>query len=396
MELVQFVLLTVIPFVLVLSVVVFVHEFGHFQAARWCKIAIDTFSIGFGKRLIGWTDRQGVQWKVGALPLGGYVKFLDDADPASTKPVAADYSDPAQLEADRRKGLFHAQPVGARAFVVAAGPLTNFIFAIVAFAAIGMIVGRDVTRYEELPVRVGQAEAGTPSAEAGLQKGDVIRQIDGRPITRFEDLVQIVGASENKPLAFSIERGGQMVTLTVTPRKITHAGQSAVRIGAPRMVLDSERTIVPLGPVEAVGHGVTQTWRIIALHGEFFAKLASPNPPTDQLSGPIGILNETGKVAQAAVSGDKTLVQQAGDLGLMLLGWAALLSVAVGIVNLLPIPILDGGHLVFYAIEAIRGKRLSDKAQEWSFKAGLVVLLSLFVFATWNDLSRILPNLLRF
>jgi regulator of sigma E protease len=396
MDLVQFFLLTVLPFVLVLSVVVFVHEFGHFQAARWCRIAIDTFSIGFGNRLFGWTDRTGVEWKVGALPLGGYVKFKDDADPASSKPVNADYSDPAQLEADRRKGLFHAQPVAARAFVVAAGPLTNFLFAIVAFAAIGMIVGKDVTRYDDLPVRVGQAEAGTPAARAGLHSGDIIRQIDGQPIARFEDLVKVVGASENKPLVFTIDRGGQTLSLTVTPERITRAGQSAVRIGAPRLILDGERQIEPLGPIDAIGHGMSQTWTIIALHGDFFAKLVSPNPPTDQLSGPIGILDQTGKVAQAAVTGNKTLAQQAGDLGLMLLGWAALLSVAVGIVNLLPIPILDGGHLVFYAVEAIRGKRLSDKAQEWSFKAGLVVLLSIFVFATWNDLSRILPNLLRF
>lgn len=396
MEVLQSSLLTIFAFVAVLSVVVFVHEYGHFQAARWSKVAIDTFSIGFGKTLLGWRDRNGVHWKIGALPLGGYVKFADDADPSSSKGPTVDYSDPEKLAADRAKGLFHAQPVTARAFVVAAGPLTNFLFAIAAFAAVGMIVGRDLTDYDGLPPRIGEVTAQSAAQAAGLRKGDLIQSVNGAPVTTFQGFRTIVSANPGAPLTLAVQRDGAPLSVTVTPAKTTVDGKEVGRIGAGPLVLPEERTIAPMNPLDAVGFGMEQTWRIIALHGEFFSKLLSPNPPTDQLSGPIGILDQTGKVANAAVAGEDTLLSQAGALGLMLLGWAALLSVAVGIVNLLPIPILDGGHLVFYAVEAVRGKRLSEQAQEWSFRAGLVVLLTLFVFATWNDLSRILPRVLGF
>jgi regulator of sigma E protease len=396
MELLQSALVSIVAFVLVLSVVVFVHEYGHFQAARWCRVAIDTFSIGFGKRLIGWRDRQGVEWKVGALPLGGYVKFKDDADPASSKPATADYTDPAVLEADRRKGLFHAQPVGARAFVVAAGPLTNFIFAVIAFAAVGLAIGRDLTDYANLPVRVGEVQQGGAGEAGGLQRGDVIKAVDGAPVATFGAFRDTVMASPGRPLTVEVERYGLFKSLTITPKGEPEGGQTVGRIGVGPLVLPEDRNVQPMNPLEALGFGAEQTWRIIALHGEFFAKLVSPNPPTDQVSGVIGIFDQTGKVANAAVAGDKDMLARAGDLAIVLISWAAMLSVAVGIVNLLPIPILDGGHLVFYAVEAIRGRRLSDRAQEWSFRAGLVVLLSLFIFATWNDLSRILPRILAF
>lgn len=396
MEVLQSSLLTVFAFVAVLSVVVFVHEFGHFQAARWSKVAIDTFSIGFGKTLLGWRDRNGVQWKVGALPLGGYVKFKDDADPSSSKGPTVDYTDPARLAEDRAKGLFHAQPVSARAFVVAAGPMTNFLFAIVAFAAVGMAMGRDLTDYDGLPARIGDVTADSPASRAGLQRGDVIQTVNGAPVGTFMGFREVVSANPATPLNLSIQRDGATLSVTVTPRSDTVDGRAVGRIGAGPLILPEERKIEAMNPIDAVGFGMAQTWRIIALHGEFFSKLLSPNPPTDQLSGPIGILDQTGKVANAAIAGDGGLMSQVGNLALVLLGWAALLSVAVGIVNLLPIPILDGGHLVFYAVEAVRGKRLSERAQEWSFRAGLVVLLSLFVFATWNDLTRILPRLLPF
>lgn len=396
MELLQSGLVTVLSFVVVLSVVVFVHEYGHFQAARWCKVAIDTFSIGFGRTLLGWHDKNGVHWKVGALPLGGYVKFQDDADPASSKPAGGDYEDPAKLAADRQRGLFHAQPVGARAFVVVAGPVTNFLFAIAAFATIGLIMGRDVTQYDQLPARLGDLAPNSAAATAGLQRGDQITAIDGRPVSSFRAFRDVVAASPDKPLALTLNRQGQTLAVSITPKREIVNGEPVGRIGAAALVLREERVIEAMNPVEAVGFGMAQTWRIIALHGDFFAKLLSPNPPTDQLSGPIGILDQTGKVANAAIAGDKTMLERIGDLAVMLLGWAALLSVAVGIVNLLPIPMLDGGHLVFYAVEAVRGKRLGERAQEWSFRAGLGVLLLIFVFATWNDLSRILPNLLRF
>jgi regulator of sigma E protease len=395
MQILDLLLLTVLPFIVVLSVVVFVHEFGHFQAARWCKVAVDTFSIGFGKTLLGWRDRNGVEWKIGALPLGGYVKFKDDSDPTSSRPPTVTYTDPAQLEADRKAGLFHAQPVGARAFVVAAGPLTNFLFAILAFAMVGMITGRDVTDYGKIPARIGQVMANSPAAVAGLQPGDIVRTVNGRETANAAAVRAAVMASPEARLTLGVERAGAALTLTMTPRRIEADGKAIGQAGVGFQVLESEKTIEALNPVSAIGHGMQTTWQIIAAHGDFFAKLASPNPPTDQLSGPLGIAEHTGKVVTAAVGGSGGgPLEAAGNLALTLLRWAALISVAVGIVNLLPIPILDGGHLVFYAIEAVRGKRLSEEIQEWSFRAGLVMLLSIFVFATWNDLSRILPNLL--
>lgn len=397
MELLQSGLLSVVAFVLVLSVVVFVHEFGHFQAAKWSRVAIDTFSIGFGRTLLGWRDKSGVEWKIGALPLGGYVKFADDSDPVSSKPATVDYSaHPERLADDRAKGLFHAQGVGTRAFVVVAGPLTNFIFAIAAFAAVGLIVGRDLTDYQNLPVRVGEIAENSAAAEAGLRRGDVIESVAGTPVASFRVFRETVMASPGKTLPLVVRRDGELITMSVTPKSDVEGGKPVGRIGVGPLILPEDRNIQTMGPLDAVVFGAEQTWGIIAQQGEFFAKLVSPSPPTDQLAGPIGIFDQTGKFANAAVSGDKDFGARMGDLALVLTQWAAMLSVAVGIMNLLPIPILDGGHLVFYAVEAVRGKRLSERVQEWSFRAGLVVLLTLFVFATWNDLSRILPKLLSF
>jgi regulator of sigma E protease len=274
--------------------------------------------------------------------------------------------------------------------------MTNFIFAIAAFAAVGLAIGRDLTDYANLPVRVGAVEAGGAGEAGGLKRGDVIKTVAGAPVTTFGAFREAVIASPGQPLSVGVDRNGQALTLTMTPRSESDGAKMVGRLGVGPLVLPEDRNVQPMNPVEALGFGAEQTWRIITLHGDFFAKLASPNPPTDQLSGPIGIFDQTGKVANAAVSGDKDFGGRIGDLALVLLSWAAMLSVAVGIVNLLPSPILDGGHLVFYAVEAVRGRRLSERAQEWSFRAGMVVLLSLFIFATWNDLSRILPRILPF
>lgn len=372
-------------FVLVLSLVVFVHEFGHFQAARWSKVAIETFSIGFGKTLLGWKDRQGVQWKIGALPLGGYVKFADDADPMSTKP-AEEILDPAARAEARRRGLFHAQPIRSRAFVVAAGPLTNFIFAIAAFAALIMIVGRDVAS-------VNAVMPESAAAAAGLQAGDIVREVDGEPVPTFRDLQQIVMASPGEQLLLTVERGESELTLPITPSARTVGeGANARQVGmlgvehAPAALEDRER----VGPLGAISFGAQQTWQIIYLTGSYVADIFSGRQSADQLAGPLGILDQSGKIATAAIEQpDEPVMTIVFELLLSLLEWAAILSVAVGIVNLLPIPILDGGHLLFYAIEAVRGgKPLPLIAQEWAFRAGIAVMGALFLFATWNDIQR--------
>jgi regulator of sigma E protease len=394
---IQGILLYAASFVVVLSVVVFVHEFGHFQVARWCKVAIDTFSIGFGKTLIGWRDKQGVEWKVGALPLGGYVKFTDDADAMSTGPREK-IEDPAAMAEARRKGLFHAQPLSARAMVVAAGPVTNFIFSILAFAVYALIVGRDVTDYSAIPARIGVVTEDSAAARAGLQPNDIVRRANDQPIANFSALQTMVSASPEQPIALQVERNGDVMMLSATPARssgasgLPPAGQGI--LGVRPRVLDSELTIERIGVLESLSIGVSNTWNIVAQTGSYIGAVFAGRESGDQIAGPLGIINVSGQVATSALdSGGGDWGKMLGRLGVALLSLAAVLSVAVGFVNLLPIPILDGGHLLFYAIEALRGgKPIPAAAQEWAYRAGFAVMASLFLFATWNDITRLLPG----
>ncbi|WP_395648343.1 M50 family metallopeptidase [Terricaulis sp.] len=384
-------------FVVVLSVVVFVHEFGHFQVARWRKVAIDTFSIGFGKTLLGWRDKQGVQWKIGALPLGGYVKFTDDADAMSTGPVEQ-IEDPAAKAEARRKGLFHAQPLDTRAMVVAAGPVTNFIFSIFAFALVFFIMGNDVTDVSRIPARIATVGENTAAARAGLRPGDVVRSVDGVAIANFDELRAIVAGAPERTLALQVERGGQTLTLSATPSRAAQqhqniqTGQGQLGVSGP-MALESERVVVKPNPLEAIGMGAQRTWEMVAQTFGYIGGVFAGRESGNQIAGPLGIINVSGQVATSALdTPDATLPQRLQMLGLSLLTLAAILSVAVGIVNLLPIPILDGGHLLFYLIEGLRGGRpLPPAAQEWAYRAGFAVMASLFLFATWNDITRLLP-----
>ncbi|MBP6688834.1 MAG: RIP metalloprotease [Hyphomonadaceae bacterium] len=396
MDVLQNILIYAGSFVLVLSVVVFVHEFGHFQVARWRGVAIDTFSIGFGKTLLGWRDKHGVQWKVGALPLGGYVKFADDADAMSTAPREK-IEDPATLAEARKKGLFHAQPVLTRSLVVAAGPVTNFIFSILAFATLALVVGRDVTPMNEVPARIAAVTPDSAAQRAGLQPNDVIRSVNGQPIASFSAFQAVVTSSAEQPLELSVDRGGALITLSATPARSTGAagGPAAGQgvLGVRPLVLESERVIERIGILESVRIGATDTWGIIAQTGGYIGGVFTGRESGNQIAGPLGIINVSGQVATSALNGgdgSTTLGDRLAFLALSLLNLAAVLSVAVGIVNLLPIPILDGGHLLFYAIEGVRGgKPLPPAAQEWAYRGGFAVMASLFLFATWNDITRL-------
>jgi regulator of sigma E protease len=373
-------------FVVVLSVVVFVHEYGHFSAARFRKVAIDTFSIGFGKKILGWRDKQGVEWKIGILPLGGYVKFADDADAMSTAPVEQ-IDDPAAREEARKKGLFHAQPVSTRALVVASGPIANFIFSILAFGLLAFIMGRDVTDISQVPARIAGVVASSPAAAAGLHEGDIIRAANDAPIANFPALQERVAAAADQPLRLSVERNGQLITLNATPMR---RGEHGVLGVSGPLLLEGERQVEKFSPLEAIGIGAQRTWDMVAQTGMYVGSIFAGRESGDQIAGPLGILNVSGQVASSALdAGDQAPGGAIGLLLLSLLGLAAMLSVAVGIVNLLPIPILDGGHLLFYAIEAVRGgKPLPAAAQEWAYRAGFAVMASLFLFATWNDITR--------
>ena len=393
MDVLQNILTYAGSFVLVLSVVVFVHEFGHFQVARWRGVAIDTFSIGFGKTLLSWRDKQGVEWKIGALPLGGYVKFADDADAISTAPREKIES-PEALVAARAKGLFHAQPLSTRSMVVAAGPFTNFVFSILAFALLALIMGRETTDPNAIPARIATVAANSAAQSAGIEPGDVIVSVDGVTVRNFSELQAQVAPAAGRELAVVIERDGSQQQLQMTPTRADN-GRAILGVSGP-LPLESERVIERFGPVEAIGQGAANTWGIIAQTGEYIGAIFSGRESGDQIAGPLGIINVSGQVASSALSAgsaDTTIGDRLGMLALSLLNLAAVLSVAVGFVNLLPIPILDGGHLLFYGIEALRGgKPLPPSAQEWAYRAGFAVMASLFLFATWNDITRLFPG----
>ncbi len=386
-------------FVVVLSVVVFVHEFGHFQVAKWRKVAIDTFSIGFGKTLFGWRDKQGVQWKVGALPLGGYVKFADDADALSTAP-AEQFDDPVAKADARRRGLFHAQPLTTRAMVVAAGPLTNFLFSIFAFAVFAFASGRDVTDYNAVrPYITGVAPA-SAAATAGVQEGDLVEAVNGAQVRGLRMFQTIIAAHPDQAVELTLlQANGGTRIVTATPRAVERPGPNGAveRIGSLGVnlgVLPEDRVVEPVGVFAALQFGAGNTWGIIVTTFDYIGGVFTGRHSGRDIAGPLGILNVSGQYATAALDAPPSSPGgPIGTLALTLLGLAAMLSVAVGIVNLLPIPILDGGHLLFYSIEALRGgKPLPPTAQEWAYRAGFAVMGSLFLFATWNDITRLLPG----
>ncbi|MES1201741.1 MAG: RIP metalloprotease [Pseudomonadota bacterium] len=394
MAVIEHLLMSILPFVAVLSVVVFVHEFGHFQAARWCRIAVKSFSIGMGSELFGWTDKHGTRWKVSSIPIGGFVSWLDDTDPTSTAPPTEEYSQLPQEEA-RKRGYYRAQPAWMRALVVAAGPFTNFVFAILVFAFVAMIVGRDVTDYNSFAPKIAGVAPRSAASAAGIQVGDVIAAVDGQTITTWKQFQDIVAQRGATRMALTLTHDGATRIVGLTPQIADHPGPNGSIVHGPvvGVALDQStgpQVIASVGPVDAVVQGAQQSWQLVASTGEYLYGMATGRNSGSDIAGPLGILNQSGKVAQASLAGhDNDFLGGLGSLGLSLLFFAAMLSVAVGFVNVLPIPVLDGGHFVFYVIEGIRGgKPLPPAAQEWAFRAGLAVMASLFLFATWNDITR--------
>ena len=386
---------SVAAFIAVLGIVVFVHEFGHFQAGRWCHVPIQSFSLGMGGELISRKDRHGTTWKISKLPIGGFVSWVGDADISSTAPVEAD---PAALADAKRRGLYFARSPAVRAFIAVAGPISNLLFAITAFAALVMILGHDVTAVEKLPPRVDRIEKGSAADIAGIKLGDVITTIDGREIDTLAALKAAVSTHAGKPLHVTVRRAGGAVSLVATPKPLKEVDETGVEttrgvLGVAPMPNALERRIEHPGPVEAVGLGAKQTWTIVSSTGAYIGNIFTGRASANQISGPLGIFQMSGQVAKNAVQVG-AWTDRLANLCVSLITWAALLSVAVGIVNLLPVPVLDGGTLLFCAIEAVQGRPLGSKAQEFGFRAGLAVVASMFLFATWNDLQRL--NLLEF
>lgn len=448
-----------VVFLGVLTAVVFIHELGHFLVARWCGVTVTTFSIGFGPELFGFNDKHGTRWRFAAVPLGGYVKFSDDDNAASVPSAEAQ----ARMTPEQRAGSFHAKPVWQRAAVVAAGPIANFILAIIIYAIVNMTVGVRTT-----VARIDEVTPGKPAAAAGMQAGDVITAINGWSIESFDEVVRKVASEPDLPLAFTLDRAGRTVNVTVTPvgTSIPDGFGGSYRIGdigiasrtpaiigmvtpglpaeragfksgdvvtaidgvpvkwfedlvrivskatdkelvfdivrdgkplqlraipVPRVQKDAQGNVterrpiigvgrtgpepVAVGPVEAVRLGVRETWATITSTVGGISAIVSGRQSADQMGGPVMMAEVTAKVSELGVEA--------------LLKWIAFVSANIGFLNLLPIPVLDGGHLLFYAIEAIRRKPLNERFQEVGFRIGIALVLMLMIYVNLNDLMRV-------
>lgn len=383
-------LLSVVAFVAVISLVVVIHELGHFAAGRLFGVHVEAFSIGFGPTLFSWRDKRGTIWRIAGLPLGGYVRFLGDANAAS----APDYETLQRLRAEREDAdkVYHFKPVWQRALIVAAGPAANFVLAVLLFAFIGMVRGDVVTE-----PRVGIVEADTPAEAAGFEPGDLVLTIDGQRVVTFTDISQAVMTRANTPMRFVVERGGEEVLIQATPRReMRPDGLGGTRaFGFLGVGVSSEAQQIQrrFGPIEALGHGVERTVHVTRTIVDYLARLVTFRASVEHINGPLGIATTAGQIANIAVAtpeaGDGSYDVGAALMRLVtsLLLLAALLSVAVGLMNLLPIPVLDGGHLVYYAYEAVAKRPPSPGVQSMGFRAGLALILCLLVVATWNDLS---------
>jgi regulator of sigma E protease len=365
----------VFPFLFVLGLVVFFHELGHFLIGRWCGVKVETFSLGFGPELYGFNDRRGTHWRIAALPLGGFVKFFGEADSSS----AADEAALEAMSPQEREVSFFAQRVWKRAAIVAAGPTANFLLAIAIFSGIFYLHGRSIL----LPV-VDSVTADSAAAAAGFEPGDRIISIDGAKIDSFEDMQRIVQGASDTQLVFVVNRAGKSVELIATPRRRdveTPFGTTRVGVlGIQSKAKPENWHIRNYGLVQSVKLAGSETWYVVARTGSYLKGLVSGQESPDQLSGPIRIAEVSGEMAKIGVSA--------------LLNLAAILSISVGMLNLLPVPLLDGGHLVYYVVEGIRGKAMNERAQQFGFKIGIMLVTSLMIFATYNDILRLTRQLM--
>jgi regulator of sigma E protease len=358
----------VIPFLFVLTIVVFFHELGHFLVARWAGVKVLTFSLGFGPELAGFNDRHGTRWKISAVPLGGYVKFFGDDSEASTPSTDA----LANMTEEERAGSFHHKKVGPRAAIVAAGPIANFLLAIVIFTCLFTFFGKPSTS-----ARVDKVEDNSAAAAAGFQVGDIVMAIDGTKIDSFSDMQRIVGTHAGDTMTFTVKRGDSTMELHGTPqlREVKDAFGNAHRggvLGITRQTAAGDVVTERVDPATALWLGIKETWFVIDRTLAYIGGVFTGRESADQVGGPLRIAQISGQVATIGLA---ALIQL-----------AAVLSISIGLLNLFPVPLLDGGHLLFYGVEAARGRPLSDRAQEMGFRIGLGLVLMLMVFATYNDI----------
>jgi regulator of sigma E protease len=386
-------LLYIAPYMLVLGMVVTIHELGHFLAAKWLGTAIDRFSIGFGRAIFHWRDRSGVDWRIGWLPFGGYVRFAGDEN-------AASIPDAEELQALRREialregpkavgRYFHFKPTWQRAIIVVAGPAANFILAIVLFAGLLMVFGHETVR-----PRVGIVDPGSVAAAAGFRQGDLIVAANGRAMPDFDELQQYVNLRAGVPITFTVKRGGATLAISATPRsQIINSPVTGPQHGGAlgiRSSLDASDLIrTRYNPVQAVGAAAHRTWNMVSTTVYFLGRMISGQVSTDSLRGPIGIAGVAEKVTELGAAGATSFGGMMLGVSVNLLQVAAMISVSLGFMNLLPLPVLDGGHLLFYAYEAVARRPLAAKVQAAGYRVGLALVLGLMLFATWNDLARL-------
>jgi len=360
----------VIPFIILILVVVFVHEYGHYYFAKKYGVGVTDFSIGFGKELFGWNDKSGTRWKICWIPLGGYVKFFGDRNVFSQSDQEALIQKYNEKE---RKKLFVLKPLYQRAIVVAAGPIANFILATLIFLFIYMFVGKDFT-----PAVINEVQVGSPAAEAGLKKNDVILEINGEKVNSILDVSKFITMSTSEFIDFKVSRYDQDILLKVKPNTVIstdNLGNTINKrmIGIKLGAYNNQINHVKLGPVKALYYSINEVYFVTTSSLKYLGSMLSGAGDSSQLGGPIRIAKITGQVAEIGI--------------IPFLSIMAYISISLGLINLFPIPLLDGGHLMFYGFEKILGKPLSQKTQEGFFRIGMFLLLSLMFFATYNDLK---------
>ena len=383
-------LIAVFSFFLLLSFLVFFHELGHYSVARMFGIAVDRFSIGFGKPIWRRTSKAGVEWVISRIPLGGYVKFAGDAGAASNPDIEKLEEIRAAYEADPSlpdvEDVFHFRPVWQRALVVLAGPVANFILAILLFAGSGLTLG---VKYA--PPVVASVVADTPAAVAGFQDGDIVLKLDGKDVSDVNFLIQYIRLRSGTDIEALVDRNGEQVSLTVTPdrKEIRDEIGGKTKVGQVGLNLQSGEDVIHQvdGPISALNYGIDQTGNIISATLTYIGRIFTLKEDGKQLGSVVKIATVTGAVAVNVAQADVPIKQRLRAWAIVMTGLAASISIALGVANLMPLPVLDGGHLLYYGYEAIAGQPLSQKKQEFGFKIGFAVLITLFVVLTINDIG---------